>query len=293
MTFYNENFPDDISYGSKGGPKFSTTIIRLKSGHEQRNVNWQYPLHMYDVSYGVKTQAQMAALRSFFMAMFGQAHTFRFKDWHDYTTNADGVSASAWNDAKASAVAVNANSGTTWQIVKSYGIGSAAFRRNIKYPIAATVSAGVAGVEVSTNRISVDASTGYVTVTGVSVTVRHIYPTNPCIVSTYVNTVHKVGQFVAFAEVSGMAEINGQRHEILALTSRGFTIDLDATSGYTAYVSGTAQRAVTYPTSAEASIVTIGCEFDVPCRFDSDVFDPVHDDYDITQLQIQVKEVRE
>ncbi len=41
MTAFHEvRFPPDISYGTTGGPAFSTTVFQAASGFEQRNVNW-------------------------------------------------------------------------------------------------------------------------------------------------------------------------------------------------------------------------------------------------------------
>jgi len=43
ITFIEERFPADISYGMSGGPSFSTDIVTLASGKEHRNVNWSVP----------------------------------------------------------------------------------------------------------------------------------------------------------------------------------------------------------------------------------------------------------
>jgi uncharacterized protein (TIGR02217 family) len=84
-SFHNVRFPEDISYGSSGGPGFNTTIIELASGAEQRNINWSQQKATYDVSYGVKSREQMEELLEFFYARRGKAYGFRFKDWMDYT----------------------------------------------------------------------------------------------------------------------------------------------------------------------------------------------------------------
>lgn len=82
--FHNVIFPEDISYGSSGGPGFNTSVIELASGAEQRNVNWKQQRAEYDVSHGVKTRDQMEHLLDFFTARRGKAYGFRFKDWMDY-----------------------------------------------------------------------------------------------------------------------------------------------------------------------------------------------------------------
>ncbi len=83
-NFHNVRFPEDISYGSSGGPGFNTTIIDLASGHEQRNINWSLARANYDAQYGVKQREQMEEVLDFFYARRGKAYGFRFKDWMDY-----------------------------------------------------------------------------------------------------------------------------------------------------------------------------------------------------------------
>jgi uncharacterized protein (TIGR02217 family) len=83
-SFHEVVFPEDISYGSSGGPGFNTTIIELASGAEQRNQNWSQQRATYDVSHGIKTREQMEHLLEFFAARRGKAYGFRFKDWMDY-----------------------------------------------------------------------------------------------------------------------------------------------------------------------------------------------------------------
>lgn len=84
MTFQNIRFPTDISYGAVGGPRFNTNVFVMNSGHEKRNINWADVRAEYDVSYGIKTQAQMDAVRDFFYARRGRAYGFRFRDWVDF-----------------------------------------------------------------------------------------------------------------------------------------------------------------------------------------------------------------
>ena len=83
-AFHEVLFPENISYGSAGGPKFKTTIFVADSGYEQRNVDWSATRAEYDVSQSIKSQAQMDALTQFFFNRKGRAYGFRFKDWNDF-----------------------------------------------------------------------------------------------------------------------------------------------------------------------------------------------------------------
>ncbi|WP_341754389.1 DUF2460 domain-containing protein [Candidatus Tisiphia endosymbiont of Dioctria rufipes] len=75
-VFAEVQFPPEISYGSKGGPIFSTNIVTTFSGHEQRNINWQMAISRYDIGSGIETQAQWQELISFFSGKAWQSYRF-------------------------------------------------------------------------------------------------------------------------------------------------------------------------------------------------------------------------
>lgn len=82
--FHEVSFPRDIAYGSNFGPEFSTDVVTLDSGAEQRNINWKYPRCKGNVSMGVKREADFKRLLTFFMNRKGKAFGFRFYDWLDH-----------------------------------------------------------------------------------------------------------------------------------------------------------------------------------------------------------------
>ncbi|MBS0235908.1 MAG: DUF2460 domain-containing protein [Proteobacteria bacterium] len=84
QNFLEIRFPTNISYGATGGPAFSTNVLTSHAGHEWRQPNWNIALAKYNVAHGVKTEAQLAELISFFRLCCGRAKGFRFKDWMDY-----------------------------------------------------------------------------------------------------------------------------------------------------------------------------------------------------------------
>src|SRR4051812_46411048 len=83
-AFHDVQFPPDISRGAVGGPGFKTTILTRASGFEQRNQDWEKARGKYTVGHGVKTRAQLQALRDFFYNRRGRVHAFRMKDWLDF-----------------------------------------------------------------------------------------------------------------------------------------------------------------------------------------------------------------
>jgi uncharacterized protein (TIGR02217 family) len=161
MSFVEIRFPEDISYGSSGGPGYATDVVSTESGHEQRNVNWQEARARYNVAHGVKTQAQLDTLIAFFRARKGRAYGFRFKDWGDFS--ATGQLLGTGNGAA-----------TQFQLVKRYTSGGVTETRRITKPVAGSVTLYLNAAPL-TSGVSVSTTTGIVTLTappanGVAVT---------------------------------------------------------------------------------------------------------------------------
>ena len=91
IAFDEVEFPRSISKGATFGPEFSTDIVLLSSGIEKRNSNWTAFRHKGDVSTGVKTPANFATVKAFFVARQGKARGFRYFDWADYSGAAQAV----------------------------------------------------------------------------------------------------------------------------------------------------------------------------------------------------------
>ena len=123
MSFDEVRFPEDIAFGMQGGAEYSTDIIELFSGYEQRNSNWAQPRMRYTTTHPVKTQAQMNTLIAFFRARKGKANGFRFRDWSDYT-------------AIAQSIGTGNNTNHAFQLQKSYVSGSTTSIRTTKKIVA-------------------------------------------------------------------------------------------------------------------------------------------------------------
>jgi len=181
---------------------------------------------------------------------------------------------------------------------KDYTLSSTVFSRPITLPVSATVSAAINGYEVRGSSISANTATGVITLASEStLTITNISTGTPHTGVTVTGAASALfaggGRSVYITNVSGMTEINGARYEIASVTGGRLALVLDSTL-FTPYVAdGTGRSHITSAEYAStAASVTVGCQFDVKCRFDSDVFDPVHTDYNITDIQLQVVEVR-
>jgi uncharacterized protein (TIGR02217 family) len=128
------------------------------SGHEQRNIDWQEARAEYDVGSGLRNNADLAALITFYRARQGRAYGFRFKDWTDYRSTVNGE-LPAPNDQ---ALGNGDGDATTFQLVKRYTSGAVSYVRPIRKPVAGTVRVAINGIEQMSGW-SVDTTTGVVT----------------------------------------------------------------------------------------------------------------------------------
>jgi uncharacterized protein (TIGR02217 family) len=82
--FIEEYMPVDISYGSSGGPRFSTDVLASDSGKESRVSNWSQSRGKWSVRQTVLTRAEATDMQVFFQKVKGKATGFRFKDWLNF-----------------------------------------------------------------------------------------------------------------------------------------------------------------------------------------------------------------
>ncbi|WCR53919.1 MAG: hypothetical protein PG981_000941 [Wolbachia endosymbiont of Ctenocephalides orientis wCori] len=126
MSFTEIRFPEDISYGSTGGPEFFTDVITTHNGREQRNINWSHSRAKYNIAYGVRSNDHLLKLIAFFNARKGKAIGFRFKDWLDFM-------------AIDQEIGVGDDQKTVFQLIKTYTSGEDKHIRVIRKPVQQTV----------------------------------------------------------------------------------------------------------------------------------------------------------
>jgi len=151
-------FPDDISYGSTGGPSWNTDILILKSGYESRNANWQQMRYRYNAAMGVRDNSQLDDLIHWFNAMQGRQHGFRFKDWTDYTSSELGVVTSELDQL----LGTGTGAVTTFQVVKKYIQGAQSRSRTITKLVSGTVKVALNDV-LQSSGYTVNYNTGVIT----------------------------------------------------------------------------------------------------------------------------------
>lgn len=83
--------PVDVERGVRGGPQFSTTVLRTDGGSLSTNQNWTYPLYRGQVGYGIQSKDNLHDVLKFFYARRGRLRGFLFRDWSDYEFNMDQI----------------------------------------------------------------------------------------------------------------------------------------------------------------------------------------------------------
>lgn len=272
MAFLDIRFPDNISYGGTGGPNFSTDVVVINSGFEQRNANWAAARHSYDVSHAARTQAQVEELIAFFRVAQGRANSFRYKDELDY-------SATVANGLLGTGVGTGL---PTYQLYKKYTNAAGTSTRKITRPVSGTLSAlrgaspitigagaGNVAINNSTGVVTfvADASSGATSVT-VGATTTVVLTTNP---GTLV-----AGKKLYLAGFTGAdaALLNGLAHTINSVSGTGpytFVLATNTAAKTITLGSGTGYK---YPQASD--VLTAAFEFDVPARFDIDQLKGLH-----------------
>lgn len=157
MAFLDVSFPRQIAAGVIGGPERRVDIVALSSGEEERNARWVHSRRSYDAGVGVRSADDLAEVVGLFEQAGGPLHSFRFRDWSDFSSGAvpsDPVTAQDQRIGTGNGVL------TQFQLVKRYG-GLAPYSRPITKPVAGSVVVSVNGVAVASGW-SVDHLTGVV-----------------------------------------------------------------------------------------------------------------------------------
>lgn len=290
-------FPDKISYGSSGGPMYNTDVITVTSGHETRNQNWIQSRHEYDASFGVTDEPRLSELITFFHAMAGQAHEFRFKDWGDYMScdlrqtpseldqligvgnSTDGSLSNAYTGSITSIDTQRTTfRDTTRTEADDY------FNTHILTFVSTTngnngKTAIITDYTGVTDQFIIDSSNlvGDLTI-GDTYSVTKIYNNDFQIIKTYLAGLTTEREISKPVDGTVLVAVDGT----LQTLTTDYTID--HTTGIITFVNGSV------PLAAED--VTVGYEFDVPCRFGSDRLNINYNAYSVGDTNVPIIEVR-
>jgi uncharacterized protein (TIGR02217 family) len=165
-SFHEVRFPTAISHGATGGPERRTEIVVLGSGFEERNSRWAHARRRYNAGYGVRSLDDLHAVVEFFEERRGRLYGFRWKDPADFRSGPPLRTPSALDQEIGRGDGLSAQ----YQLVKTYGDGSSAYRRPIRKPVAGSVSIALDGVAQTEGvAFTLDAATGLVTFASIPV----------------------------------------------------------------------------------------------------------------------------
>lgn len=162
MSFHEVRFPTAISRGAQGGPERRTDVVVLGSGFEERNSRWSASRRSYNAGYGLQSLDALYAVIAFFEERRGRFHGFRWRDHADWKSGAPGAPTTPLDQA----IGTGDGAALTFQLKKTYGAAHAPYVREIRKPVAGTVTIAVAGVtKTAGTHFNVDSTTGLVTFT--------------------------------------------------------------------------------------------------------------------------------
>lgn len=160
MAFLDTSFPRGVAAGVSGGPERRVDIVQLASGAEERNARWKHSRRSYDASLGIRDADDLKAVVGLFEEAGGPLHSFRFRDWSDFSS-----AASTRQDPSPLDQGIGTGDGATatFQLVKTYG-GLAPYTREITKPVPGSVLVSLGGAAQATGW-AVDHLTGLITFT--------------------------------------------------------------------------------------------------------------------------------
>ena len=137
MAFHDIRLPDGLQYQSTAGASFSTIIQEQASGHEYRITRQAQGRHRYRLRKELQTEAEAKAIKAFALGRRGSLHSFRLKDFSDYTSAENGTGAHTATDQT---LGVGDGTNTTFPLVKLYEpSGPNVYPRPIALPVVGTV----------------------------------------------------------------------------------------------------------------------------------------------------------
>lgn len=264
-AFLEERLDEFVRLGMAYEDSFFVDVHETASGSEYRRLVNGLMRRRFDIGYILDDKALAARVAALYYRVWGQYAGFRVRAHDDHTTAQDGISTYAFGDCTLLSV-----SDGVYRLVKEYGRDKAGLagigrpKRPLYKPVAGKVAVGVAGQSLPTGQWSLDSAAGLVTLAANKTrTITGISQASQAVLTIGAHS-FVVGESVVITGVVGMTQINGLRAVIVAVSGTTITVAINSTA-FSAWISGGVVQ--TRPISGE--LVTGGCEFDIPCRFDS------------------------
>ncbi|MDB5724870.1 MAG: hypothetical protein JWQ16_1624 [Novosphingobium sp.] len=141
FAFDDIAFPLALGSDASISPEFSTSVAVTASGFERRNSLWSDARLRFDIGPGVRSEAELGTLISFFRARRGAARGFHLRDPSDFSSNGMTGAPGAADQFLGTGDGLIA----AFPLVKRYGGGPDAQVRRITRPAAASVHVSIDG----------------------------------------------------------------------------------------------------------------------------------------------------
>ena len=262
--FLEERLPLNVRMGASYADEFAVEITKTQSGAENRHLIHPYPVRHFTVQYALSHAELWNKVIAMYFRSYGMFSGFRVRCMDDFSTASQTGTPTPY-DAPMALVSYG-----VYQLQSQYGQGGTTLPiglpvRTIFKPVSGSVRVGIAGVESPSGSFSVDTTSGKVTFSAnKTAIITGISKASQAVISCG-GTPFALGDSVYFSGVSGMTQINGLRGLVTnVVPGASFTVSINSLSFSTWTSSGVAN---TRPQTGES--VTAGCQFDLPCRFNS------------------------
>jgi uncharacterized protein (TIGR02217 family) len=266
FPFLEERLSANVRAGVKYGDDYNVEVTKSANGARYHRLVHPYPERRFQVFYTQLRGDLWDQALSLYHRVYGKYAGFRVKAIDDYSTNARTGTPTAFDQSLALV------STGIYQLQVAYGGTGAVLDigkpvRTIFKPVSGTVKVGIGSLEVPiTTMWTVDTTTGKITfAANKTASITSITQAASAVLTVGAHS-FAVGESVHISGVSGMTQINSQRGQITSIGATTITVAINS-SAFSAYASGGTVN--TRPQAGES--VLGGCEFDIPCVFDTSI----------------------
>jgi uncharacterized protein (TIGR02217 family) len=263
QPFLEERLPIGVRAGASYSDTYNVEITQTAAGQEYRRLIHPYPVRVYSIFYTDVTANLWDSIMALYHRAYGMFAGFRVKALDDYSTNNRTGPPTAFDQV------LKLVSAGIYQMQVGYGgngtpISIGTPYRTIFKPVSGTVKIAIGAYE-QLQYYTASISTGEITFNNEVRAISGISNAANAVITLGAHSAN-IGDSGHISGVSGMTGINGQRCAVIAKNATTVTVDIDST-GYSTYTSGGTINSA--PQTGES--VTGGCQFDIPCRFNSHI----------------------
>jgi uncharacterized protein (TIGR02217 family) len=290
MRFYEELLPGCLDYGSAVGAGYAVDITVDAADNTYVRRRHPYPVKRFECGYTNKDyDLILRELVAMFHRVGGMAGGFRFYDRQEFSTNQFTLPPTA-ADQFCQLIDLGAS---TWQIMRFYDDPSDpnASRRRIRKPREGTVIVGIyssiADTVTQTTDFTIDHTRGIITMgPNRAAVISNINQATQATITFTGPHGFLPGDSIGISNVEGMTQINGRRVEVISIGTNTVLVNIN-TTGFSPYTSGGgAATGVAF-----GEIVTAGCYFDIPVRFETDLSGVSYSNLDVLTTMITLVEI--